>query len=46
MIENMSLGWTLGMCGLGSLIQLIIINYYFIFESVNLYTAIISEIVF
>ena len=50
MIEKMSLGWILSwaldMCGLGPLIQLIIIFYYFIFELVNLYTAVISEIVF
>ena len=50
MIENMSLGWifgwALGICGLGPLIQLIIIFYYFIFESVSLYTAVISETVF
>ena len=50
MIKNMSLGWilgwALGMCGLGPLIQLVIIFYYFIFESVSLYIAIISETVF
>ena len=50
MIENMSLGWILGwglsMCGLGPLIQLILIFYYFIFESVSLYTAIIFETMF
>ena len=50
MIENMSLGWILGwalsMCGLGPLIQLIIIIYYFIFESVSLNTEEISETVF
>ena len=50
MIKNMSLGWILSwaldMCGLGPLIQLIIIFYYFLFELVNLYTAVISEIVF
>ena len=34
------------MCGLGTLIQLIIIFYYFIFESVSLYIAVISETVF
>ena len=41
MIENMSLGWILGwaldMCGLGPLIQLVIIFYYFIFELVSLF---------
>ena len=50
MIENMSLGWilgwALGICGLGPLIQLIIIFYYFIFESVSLYTIVISKTVF
>ena len=46
MIENMSLGWALGISGLGPLIQLIIIFYYFIFESVNMYTAVIFETVF
>ena len=50
MIKNISLGWilgwVLGMCGLGLLIQLIIIFYYFIFESVSLYTVVIFETMF
>ena len=37
------LGWALGMCGLGPLIQLIIIFYYFIIESVSLCTVVITE---
>ena len=40
------IGLALDMCGLGTLIQLIIIFYYFIFESVSLYIAVISETVF
>ena len=50
MIENISLGWilgwVLGMHGLSPLIPLIIIFYYFIFESVSLYTVVISETMF
>ena len=47
MIENMSLGWILGwaldMCGLGPFIQLIIIFYYFIFESVSLFFSFLEK---
>ena len=46
MLMSWTLGWTLGMCGLGPLVQIIIIIIIFIFlyfELVSLYTTVISK---
>ena len=45
MLMSWTLGWTLGMCGLGPLVQIIIIIIFIFlyFELVSLYTTVISK---
>ena len=44
-ILYMLMGWALGMCGLSSLVQIILIFYFFLFfESVSLYIVVISRV--
>ena len=47
MLMGWTLGWALDMCGLGHLVQIIIIIFIILFfELVSLYTTVISKTVY